>query len=644
MALYIGSTKRDQDAFRARAHRGSLRKLYRSIYTDDFERAAEDIVGENALAIAGALFPEWQLSHSTAATRAPVDGFLFLSGPGKAGRTVHLPGLRIVRFHQIEVPEHDVVPSPTEIIRGVDRPPEPVHVSVSTPLQTIFECLGTTRGYPQKLLPDVRIADLIGRLPETDHARAERFASRNGLRREYLRYQALRFDVAVSDRVRVAEPDGADIYFYGWRIGMLTWLGGGEYRFSYDASWPVALSKELPLEREGVSYEGRGMPAFFENCLPEGWTESVVLASNKIAREDLFGLFSSTRKYLSNLTLRPLGIPDAELVYDAHSLRLDSLRTNRSHTLRVREEIGAEPGDPGLWRRTRVDGPLRLSGVQAKLPVSLTIEERGLVLRVGALRRACTHILKVPSGDHPGLVENEWATMELAHRIGLRVASVAKVEFQPESPYRGPCLLVERYDIPDQEELGSRSADLTLQEDACSLLLLSRADKYRTSMERVADALLAAGIPADGDAGMRGLLQLALYSWIVGNGDLHAKNVSVLRRFRPGRPGEAPVPGPIELAPFYDLVSTRAHLPGDAFALPLDGRQTNIRLKSFVRLAERWGMSGEAVREEANRMVSATAAELPSVLGESGLSPELVERYRAIVHENITTLGLGERR
>ena len=642
MTLHIGSTDRDRAAFRARAHRGSLRKLYRSVYTDDFDRAPEDVVRENALAIAGALFPEWQLSHSSAATRGPVDGFLFLSGPGKAGRSVHLPGLRIVRFHQLEAPEHDVVPSPTEIIRGGDRPPEPVDVRVSTPLQTIFECLGTTRGYPQKLLPDVRIADLIARLPETDRARAERFASRNGLRREYLRYQALCFDVAASDRVRVAEPDGADIYFYGWRIGTLTWLGGGEYRFAYDASWPVALSKELPLEREGVSYEGRGMPAFFENCLPEGWTESVVLASNKLAREDLFGLLSSSRKYLSNLTLRPLGIPEAELVYDTHGLRLGDLRGHGGNTLRVREEIGAEPGDPGLWRRTRVDGPLRLSGVQAKLPVSLTLEDAGLVLRLGALRRACTHILKVPSGEHPGLVENEWTTMELARRIGLPVASVAKVDFQSESPYRGPCLLVERYDIPDQGTLRSGNADLTLQEDACSLLLLPRVDKYRTSMERVSDALVAAGISADGDAGMPLFLQLALFSWIVGNGDLHAKNVSVLRRFRPGRPGEAPVPGQVELAPFYDLVSTRLHLPGDSFALPLDGRQSNIRLKSFVRLAERWGMSADTVREEARRMVTEMTVELPTVLAESGLSPELVERYRSIAHENITTLGLGD--
>jgi serine/threonine-protein kinase HipA len=143
---------------------------------------------------------------------------------------------------------------------------------------------------------------------------------------------------------------------------------------------------------------------------------------------------------------------------------------------------------------------------------------------------------------------------------------------------------------------------------------------------------------------MRGFLRLALYSWIVGNGDLHAKNLSVLRRFRPGRPGEAPVLGPIELAPFYDLVSTWVHLPGDAFALPLDGRRSNIRLKSFVRLAERWGMSGDAVREEATRMVSSMTVELPTVLGESGLSPELVGRYRGIVHEHITALGLGDGR
>lgn len=640
--IYIGGTQRDRSTFRVRAHRGQLRRLYRGVYTDDFERPVEEIVRENILAIVAGLLPDWQLSHSSAAVRGPVEGLLFVSGP-RGGMHLDLPGVRIVRLRELAAPEHDRIPTPTEVVQGPDRGAEALYLRVSSPLQTIFECLTTARRYPQKNLPDVRVAEMIARLPAADRDRAERFAVRNGLRREYLRYRELGFGLAAAERVRVAEPDAAEIYFYGWRIGRLTYLGGGEYRFAYDEQWPVPLSAELPLKRGGISYEGRRMPAFFENCLPEGWTESVVLASNKLAREDLFGLFSTTRKYLSNLTLRPLGIPESELVYDAHVLRLAGLRQRAGGILSMREEIGEEAGDPRLWRRTRGDGPVRLSGVQAKLPVSLFRDDAGLALRIGDLRHSCTHILKVPAHEHAGLIENEWATMELARRIGLPAAAVALVEFQPESRYRGRSLLVERYDIPDREALdaGAAGAQLCLQEDACSLLLLRRDEKYRTSLEQIADALLAAGVPAeDEDAGMRRFLRLALFSWVVGNGDLHAKNVSVLRRFRTGGPGEPPVLERVEHAPFYDLVNTRLHLPGDDFALPIDGRRNNLRLRNFVALASRWGLSRDEVRAEAEALGHGLELHLDAVLAESALPAELVERYRAIVRENVRELGI----
>jgi serine/threonine-protein kinase HipA len=640
MTVFIGSAERDQGAFRVRAHRGQLRKLYRNVYTDDFQRPAEAIVRENILAIAAGLLPDWQLSHSSAAVREPMDGLVFMSGAGKPGRNLDLPGVKIVRMRELAAPEYDRIPTPTEVVQGVDRPPETLYLRVSTALQTIFECLTTARSYPQKNLPDAKVAEMISRLPASDRERAERFAVRNGLRREYLRYQELSFGVAASEGIRLAEPDAAEIYFFGWKIGTLTYLGGGEYRFAYDPQWPVPLSLELPLERDGISYEGRRMPAFFENCLPEGWTESVVLASNKLSREDLFGLFSTTRKYLSNLTLRPLGIPEAELAYDAHTLRLERLGQPPGDELFVREYIGAEPDDPNLWRKTRTEGPLRISGVQAKLPVSLFQDEAGLAIRIGDLRHACTHILKVPVHEYPGLIENEWATMELARRIGLPVARVALLRFQPESRYRGRSLLVERYDIPDLAALDAGAqADLILQEDACSLLLLRRHEKYQTSMERIADALLAAGLGPD-DQGMLRFLQLTLFSWIVGNGDLHAKNVSVLRRFRPGRPGEAPVFRGVELAPFYDLVSTRLHIRGDDFALPVDGRRANIRLKNLVALASRWQMPRDGVRSEAETMAHAIRTHLDSVLAASPLPQELVERYRSIVGDNLDGLGL----
>jgi serine/threonine-protein kinase HipA len=560
----------------------------------------------------------------------------------KTGGHVDLPGVRIIRLKGLSAPEHDAVPTPTQAVRGVDRPAEVPSLKVSTPLQTVFECLSTARHYPEKGLPDTTIASMIERLPSSDRERAERFAARNGLRRGYLRYRGLSFEAAAAQRAALAEPDGAEISFYGWRIGKLTYLGGGEYRFQYDPDWPTALSAELPITDQEISYEGRRMPAFFENCLPEGWTESVVLASNKLSREDLFGLFSTTRKYLSNLTLRPLGIPETELVYDAHTIRLGQLARDAAGVVHLQEQIGGEPADLTLWRKTRTDGLLRLSGVQAKLPVSLTDEAEGVTARLGDLRHACTHILKVPAREYPGLIVNEWATMELARRVGLRVASVARIRFQEESEYEGVSLLVERYDIPDRETLqkSTSQASLYLQEDACSLLLLRREDKYDASMEKIADALLEAGVPLGGPKGMLGFFQLVLYSWIIGNGDLHAKNVSILRRFRTGRPGEPPIVDGIELAPFYDLVNTRLHLRRDEFALPVDGRRDNLHLRNFERLCARWDMTREEVRAEVEAVVDMTCSTLDDVLGESGLSADLQAQYRDIVRENVSTLGL----
>jgi serine/threonine-protein kinase HipA len=232
--------------------------------------------------------------------------------------------------------------------------------------------------------------------------------------------------------------------------------------------------------------------------------------------------------------------------------------------------------------------------------------------------------------------------MELARRVGLRVASVARIRFQEESEYQGVSLLVERYDIPDRETLqkSTSQASLYLQEDACSLLLLRREDKYDASMEKIADALLEAGVPLGGPEGMLGFFQLVLYSWIIGNGDLHAKNVSILRRFRTGRPGEPPVVDGIELAPFYDLVNTRLHLRRDEFALPVDGRRDNLHLRNFERLCARWDMTREEVRAEVEAVVDMTCSTLDDVLGESGLSADLQAQYRDIVRENVSTLGL----
>jgi hypothetical protein len=92
------------------------------------------------------------------------------------------------------------------------------------------------------------------------------------------------------------------------------------------------------------------------------------------------------------------------------------------------------------------------------------------------------------------------------------------------------------------------------------------------------------------------------------------------------------------MTPFYDLVNTRLHIPGDDFALPLEGRRTNLSLRHFQRLAARWDSPKDAVRQEAERMAEEITEVLPGVLQESGLAGELRERYQGIVRDSIRTV------
>jgi serine/threonine-protein kinase HipA len=647
MTIYIGDTESARAALRKAHERGAVKQLARGVYTDDFEQPAEEIVQTNILGIVGRILPEWYLSHSSSATCGPVNGYLFVSGPASTtGRNLELPGIEIVRFRALPRPETESQEAPAPISTGLQSPPQPVFVRRSTPLQVILECLSVARRYPEKRLPDDVLTGMIARLPQSDKERAERFAVRNGLRYEYLRYRELSFGLAAAAEVVVQEPDSFDLHFYGWPVGTLTHLGASEYRFVYAPAWKVELSRQLPVAEPGeVSYEGRGMPAFIENGLPEGWTERMVLASNKLSREDLFGILSTTRKYLSNLTLRPLGIPEGELAFDVLGTRLKDVARTAPGTITAREDIGQEPDDTELWRRTRADGPVRISGVQAKLPVSLRGDRAGAHVGLGDLRHAASHILKFPAADFPKIVENEWATMELARRAGLEAAPAVMVAFPPESRYhaRGRSLLVERYDIPTRAAL-SRSASglrLALQEDACSLLLLPREAKYDTSMERIATALVELGLSADPKKqhGLWAFLRHVVFSWITGNGDLHAKNVSVMRFFVPGRLGEAPAVERIEYTPLYDLVNTRLYIPKDEFALPVDGLRQNLRAKSFVALASRWGGARTDVLTAIEEVGEGVRTHLDAVLEESELPAEQTDRYRKVVADTLAGLG-----
>lgn len=644
MAIFIGHSTNANRALRVAATRGRVRQLARRIYSSDFDRDPDTQIRENLLGILGRLLPDWHLSYISAVTLAPVGGLVFVSGPVSNYRRLTLPGVTVVRQKDIRHPEIAWIEAPTLIGTTLENDPDVVRVGLSSPLQVVFECLRPARRHKEKQLPNQKLVELVRDLSAADRARAESFATRNDLKTELQRFASLLEAAAAGDALSIRRPNRLEAFFYGWRIGSLTALGTREFRFEYAADWKVELSRELPLNSDQrASYEGPRLPSFFENLLPEGWTESWLGAAHKIAREDVFGMLTTTSKYLSNITLRPPEFPPSELVFDTHSALLKDVAPRRDVVLKVGDEIGEDPESRDLWMALRNQGGVRLSGIQPKLPISLATKRGRPLLRLGGVRTACGHILKLESAVYPNLIENEWATMELARRIGMTTPDFRIVEFEARSRLRGRGLLIERFDIPKKASLETRGEGLSLAivEDVCSRMLLQRSEKYTVSLERVTSTLQDVGLLAEADnAGLWAFFRHVLFSWIIGNGDLHTKNISIVRWMNPGQLGLSPSPQGVEYSPVYDLLNTRLPLPGDQFALTINGRRGRLRIRDLEVLAARWDGGRDQVRDVAGTMVESVFHQLDDLLKASLMDDSERDRYRRIVEENVSQLRL----
>ena len=104
------------------------------------------------------------------------------------------------------------------------------------------------------------------------------------------------------------------------------------------------------------------------------------------------------------------------------------------------------------------------------------------------------------------------------------------------------------------------------------------------------------------------LLRLTAYCFLIANGDLHARNVSVLRG----------ASGLLTLSPAYDVLSTLPY--GDqTMALAMLGRDRKLSRSHFVQMAARYGIPERAVTRMLDDLCR-KLAEVPSRLNEIGLS------------------------
>ncbi|MDQ5861831.1 MAG: HipA domain-containing protein, partial [Actinomycetota bacterium] len=327
----------------------------------------------------------------------------------------------------------------------------------------------------------------------------------------------------------------------------------GGTRFSYVpaylASGGPAVASSLPLTGAPVDSAAGAAPPYFTGLLPEGRRLNALRRSIKTSADDDLSLLIAAGG-------NPVG--DVQIVGHGEALDPDEHAVQLDPKLPV--DFDKLLGDPDL-----ID-PVALAGVQDKLSAGM------ISLPVASAGRR--FILKLNAPEFPHVVENELVMFRYAARLRIPLSRVRLIR----DVAGRPGLLVERFDRVPVSGGGPDDVRRLAVEDGAQVLKLYPADKYNVAYGQVCHALAdycSAPLPA-----LRNLAIQGAFAWLSGNGDLHAKNVSMVQQPH----------GEWTIAPVYDIPSTVVY--GDkTLALTLNGKRSGISRRHFLGWAKGLGLS-----------------------------------------------------
>ena len=364
----------------------------------------------------------------------------------------------------------------------------------------------------------------------------------------------------------------------------------------------LAVASTMPIRREPYAVRGVNLHPFFAGLLPEGLRHTALVKSVKTSADDLFSLLLGAGQ---------------ETVGDVWVAEPIATSRPMEVNLESGEELDfAELLDLALGIEETLDSK-SIPGVQPK------VSDAMISLGVRGSTKMRDSILKLAPPSDPQLVENEAFCMQLARTARLEVAPTRVLH----DVAGRSALLVERFDrnpqTPYRPPLRERAAGFRHQEDACQLLDVYPADKYRLSMREIADALEVCWSPLY--ERLR-LLQLYAFSYAIANGDLHGKNISVLWSERR-----------VALSPAYDLVTTLPY-GDDSMALKVEGRDKRVKRADLVAFGERVGVRAKATETMLDKLVAKLGPAL-GTFGAIGLDDKRTAHLEQVVKERLAHLA-----
>ena len=259
-----------------------------------------------------------------------------------------------------------------------------------------------------------------------------------------------------------------------------------------------------------------------------------------------------------------------------------------------------------------------IPGVQKKLSLHLSNEVYpGLTV----VNYPTGYILKPQVKEFCALPESEHLVMSMADKAKIRTVPHALIKSKDSYAY-----ITKRIDRVFSKD---STVKLIAMEDFCQLDLRLTQDKYKGSYERCGNIIKKYSYRSGLD--MTELFYRLVFSFIVGNSDMHLKNFSLIE----SQSGS----GQYHLSPAYDLLPVNVIMPEDKeeFALPINGKKNNIHRKDFLVFAAGCGIAKLAAEKMIGQLISMVPVFI-EMCRNSLIPDDMKKAFIALVNKRVSAL------
>jgi len=265
-----------------------------------------------------------------------------------------------------------------------------------------------------------------------------------------------------------------------------------------------------------------------------------------------------------------------------------------------------------LPKAEEVAGLLSISGVQPKLSLKLDKKKNELI----SVAQGGEYILKPQTATYPNIPENEQCCMDMAEAFKIEVPPHCLIPLKDDTL----AYIVKRFDREEGEKFP--------QEHFAQIL--ERKEKYDGTIEQIGKMIRKLSTAPGLDN--QYLFVRVVFNFIIGNGDAHLKNYSLLTK-----------DDSIRLSPAYDLVCSRMVIPKEKWESALGispgkGKKNDLNRKDFDDLGEYLGVpKGLRYIDFENQFTK-----MKEIIEMSKLDQDKRVKFIAIIKHRLSRLEISE--